>query len=484
MEPLVAAAAACIDEHALLQPGQTVLVAVSGGADSVALLSVLRTLARQPARLYRLTAAHLDHGLRQDAQADAAFVADLARRWQTPCILERRDTRAEAQRRAIGVEEAARELRYTFLTGAAGRIGADRIALAHHADDNVETILQRICRGTHLRGLAGIPVSRRIDDTDLRVVRPLLRCRRGEIEEYCRGRGLQWRTDPTNAQTTHRRNFIRNALLPTLRAELNPRVDAALARLAETADEVEAFLADHSAAALQQVLRLGESDRAILDAGRLARHPPLVRRYLLRSILEDLGVPMKTIDRAMLAALSDLADRPRRGGVSLPGGFLARREGAELVVETARPATAWGEPVDIDPTGHTPLPDGRSVTCRMSAFHRDDFDAHCRERPPGVEWIDADRLRGRLSCRPRLPGDAFTPLGSPGRQSVSNFLTNLKLSRRLREKILCLLDEEGLVYLAPHRIADRVKITDETVRALRIELHPPGHPSPRTALRG
>ena len=482
MDPLVAAAAACIDENALLQPRQMVLLAVSGGADSVAMLSVLRTLARQPDRQYRLTAAHLDHGLRDDAQADAAFVADLTRRWDVPCILERCDTRAEADRRSIGIEEAARDLRYAVLVDAARRAGADRIALAHHADDNAETILLRICRGTHLRGLAGIPVSRRIGETDLHVVRPLLRCRRREIEDYCRHLGVSWRTDPTNTQTIYRRNFVRRALLPTLRAELNPRVDDALLRLAETARQAEAFLADHAAGVLRQVLRSLGPDRALLDAGRLAQHPPLVRRHLLRSVLEDLGVHMKTVDRAMLAQLSDLADRPRGGALALPGGFLARREGRDLVVQAPhRPTVCW-QPVDIDLAGETPLPDGRSVLCRTATFDRDDFDAHCRTRPPGVEWIDADRLRGRLSCRPRLPGDSLTPLGSPGRQSVSDFLTNLKLPHRLREQTLCLLDAAGLVYLAPHRIADRVKITEQTVRALRIEIHPPppGHPSPRT----
>jgi tRNA(Ile)-lysidine synthase len=250
IEAFVREVGAFIDARSLLPPGAAVVVGVSGGADSAALLAVLRRLAAMPARGYRLTAAHLNHALRPDAQADADFVADLARRWGIPCVVGRREVAAEARAAGQGIEQAAREARYEFLTQTAKAAGASHVAVAHHADDNVETILYRVVRGTHLRGLAGISASRGLGDSGIALVRPLLERKRVEIEEFCRAEALAWCADSTNADTSYRRNFIRHDLLPLLRSRLNRRADEALLRLAQAAAGAEDVLSSLARAAL------------------------------------------------------------------------------------------------------------------------------------------------------------------------------------------------------------------------------------------
>ena len=472
IDPLVRSVAEFIDDRGLIAPGAAV-VGVSGGADSVCLLAVLRELSVCPERYYRLTVGHLSHGIRPEAQADADWVADIARRWQLPCIVESCDVPARARDEGRGIEEAARDARYDFLSRAAATAGASVVAVGHHADDNVETVLYRIARGTHLRGLAGIVAQRPLGSVTL--VRPLLHCRREEVEAYCRRAGLEWRTDPTNADTAYRRNFIRHELLPLLRDRLNPRADEAVTRLAVAAGEVDAYLSAEAARATSAALRHSDPDRIVLDATKLAGEADVVQRAALRCALERLSAPMRKITAQRLDELRRLCDGP--GSVALAGGFAARRERDELIVERVREAhDSTEQSAPLACPGRTVLADGREIVCEILDHAQADFDAHCRSHEPGVELLDAAGISGPLTCRPRRDGDQFHPLGSPGRQSVSDFLTNRKLPRRRREAAWCICDDQAIVYLAPLRIAERVKITPQTRRVVRIRILdvPPG----------
>jgi tRNA(Ile)-lysidine synthase len=477
VDELVADVAGFIDRRSLLRCGQGVVVGVSGGPDSVALLAVLRDLAAQAGRGYRLTAAHLDHQLRPAAAEEARFVARLAGAWGIACVVEARDVRAAAGAGGQGIEAAARGLRYEFLAAVAARCGADAVAVGHHADDNVETILQRIVRGTHLRGLAGIPASRVLGHGGPLLVRPMLQVRRERIEAFCRRRGLEWRTDESNADPAYRRNFIRHELLPLLRARLNERTEEALLRLAAAAAAAEQHLEQEGRQALARAIRHRTDRRIVLAASALTVEDEIVRTYALRAALEDLHAPLGDVTGDLLAELADLPLSPAPAAVTLPGRFLARREGGELVIEATPPPgdLAPGEYTrgfDLQCPGRTTLPDGRCVVASVAAFSGPAFVAHCISHAPGAELMDADSIHGRLVCRPRRDGDQFVPLGSPGTQTVSDFLTNARLPQRQREQVLCLCDEQGIIYLAPLRIADRVRVTDQTRSVLRVEISP------------
>jgi tRNA(Ile)-lysidine synthase len=478
-DSFVASVADFLDARRLVAPYAAVVVGVSGGPDSVALLAALRRLARDERRAYRLTVAHLHHGLRAAADEDAEFVADLARRWDLPCLVERADAGERAKAEGQGVEQAARMLRYEFLRAAAENVGAGVVAVGHHADDNAETILYRIVRGTHLRGLAGIPAARSLGGGDVRLIRPLLWARREQVVQYVRGVGLPTRTDETNADVGFRRNFIRHELLPLLRQRLNPRADEALLRLADAAGQVEDLVEQRAADVLGRSVRDAAAGRLVLAAEALAGEHPAVVTAALRGALERLGAPMRSVGAERLAELSALVEPDADGAVTLPGGAAARRERDELVLTVGRRQAADGsEPstVALSCPGETELPDGRRVVCEVGPPDQDAFEAR-RAGPGGEEMLDADALRGRLWARGRREGDAFVPLGAPGRQTVSDFLTNAKLPARERERVVCICDELGIVYLAPLRIDERVKVTQNTGRIVRLRLEAGGRPS-------
>jgi len=243
---LIERVAETIRRHGLLRGVRCVLVGVSGGADSVALLAVLRELAGRfdavgpSGAAWRVAAAHLNHGIRAAAEADARFVQALCESWQVECVVGVADVPAEAKRTGESIESAARRVRYEFLAATAERADAQAVAVAHHADDNAETVLHRALRGTGLAGLAGIPVERPLGK--LRLIRPMLHGRRDEIEQFLTARNLSWREDETNRHLDHRRNVLRHQLLPLIRERINPRAADALLRLAEQAQTAQSFL--------------------------------------------------------------------------------------------------------------------------------------------------------------------------------------------------------------------------------------------------
>jgi tRNA(Ile)-lysidine synthase len=474
MESFVQDIADALDSRLCVKRGDAIVVGVSGGLDSVVLLHALRELTSQAGREYRLTTAHLNHCLRDSADADEQFVRHLADSWQISCCAARKDVHREAQRLGQGIEQAARMLRYQFLEDVAREQGAKFVAVAHHADDNVETILYRVLRGTHLRGLAGIPETRRLPG-GATLIRPLLKFTRSQIESYAKNAGLEWREDPTNADATYRRNLLRHEILPLLREKLNPRADDALLRLAEAADDVEQLLASQAESAMQRCLRLCAGGKILFSAELLAREPAVLRSYVLRLALERLGAPLRMLGAERFAELARLVEPGGAAAMNLPGGFAVRREAGELVLEkTAAPVAGNDAVVELSCPGVTPLPDGRRIVCEVLTYDENIFAQHRDNHPRGVELIDADGLHGSLVCRNRRDGDAFVPLGSPGRTSVSDFLTNAKIPREDRSLVRCVCDDSGIVYVLPLRIDDRVKITPATRRMLRLSVEFPG----------
>ena len=479
IDPLVTQVADFMDRRSLLSPGGSVVVGVSGGADSLALLGVLRDLSALNGRGYKLTVAHLNHMIRADATDDATFVQQLAKRLDLPCVVENRDVPAESRQRRQGLEETARTVRYEFMLEVARRVGARHVAVGHHADDNVETILHRMIRGTALRGLSGMPAARPMNGTDVTLLRPLLTCRRTEIEAFCHRRGLEWRSDWTNVDTAYSRNFIRGELLPLIRGRLNPRVDEALLRLAQLSAEADTLLA----AMAQDVLRAAVVERSekacVLDTLTLAGQPSAVRTYALRLALEQLGAPQRDLSAEHWLALRELIVAPPPAAIDLPGGFSARRDGNDVILQRLGPRrmVVQEEPeeqavVALECPGRTRLGDGRTIDCNVGPRDAKTLQEHLDSPRRGVEMLDADAVAGALYCRPRLEGDVFEPLGAPGRQRVGDFLTNIKLPRSRRDQALCICDAKGIAYLAPLRLADRVKVTADTRRVLTLAISP------------
>ena len=306
---------------ALLPQGSRVLLAVSGGPDSVALLIGWSKLAAE--RDDQLHVAHLDHRLRPDSAEDAQFVEALTQQLGITCHLALADS-ALAEQAGRSLEEAARHARYQFLTETARSLGAAAVATGHHADDQAETVLHAILRGTGIHGLAGMPRERALGPT-LRLIRPMLGIRRHQIEEYLSVLDQPTRTDDSNSDRRFTRNRLRADLLPHLRQTYNPRVDDALLRLARLAEDSSRLLRRQADELLQQATISADDREALLRVEILAMADPLLAAEAVRLLAEQQCWPRAQLGYAELERIVSLIHGPPRAACDLAGGYRAER---------------------------------------------------------------------------------------------------------------------------------------------------------------
>lgn len=321
-------------EHRLLPPKARVLVAVSGGADSVALLHALRALA--PRLKLHLRVAHLDHGLRTESADDAAFVRTLADGWRVPVTVERREVAQACERAGWSLEEGARRIRYQFLADAARRYGAGFVALAHTADDQAETVLMRVMRGTGLTGLGAIPAKRPLDDASpgeaVWVVRPLLDTWRREVVEYLKQEGLPHREDASNRDKRFLRNRIRHQLLPLLEKDYNPNIKGALTQLAEQSRLDERFLQEATERQLKRVVKPSGMDTVAIDIAAFRRQPEALQRQMVRQTIRRVRGDLQQFEFRHWKEIEQLfTERPAGSVVHLPGGIELTRERSRII---------------------------------------------------------------------------------------------------------------------------------------------------------
>lgn len=320
--------------HAL---GKTVLVAISGGADSVALLLGLLQI-RERANL-RLVAAHLNHCLRRDeSDNDAAWVQQLCERLQVPLICERQDvTKLAGDSKNDGVsrnssEEIARKVRYEFLLKSAMAESCSYIATAHSADDQVETILHHILRGTSISGLAGMPLQRDLDE-NVTLIRPMIDVRREQVEAYLKTINQDFRSDHTNQDIEYTRNRLRHNLLPQIRENINARVDQALLRLSDQARELHETIDELAAGLLHQTVLEQTPTVCKLDCQALSTQPSFLIRHCFVLLWKRQNWPRQRMGAVEWKALANLV-HTTSGGRSLPGNIQVTRRNRLLVIES------------------------------------------------------------------------------------------------------------------------------------------------------
>ena len=338
-EELAARVRDAIKRHQLIRRGERVLVGVSGGADSIALLHLLTQL--RPAGGWNLYAVHVDHGLRETSPDDAAFVRAFGEALGIPVIVESREVAARCREAGWSLEDGARRIRYACFLDAARRYSAGVLALAHTADDQAETVLMRLIRGAGATGLGAIPLTRPMDG--VRVVRPLLRVWRRDILEYLRAAGLCHREDASNADVRFLRNRIRHELLPLLERAYNPNIRSALTQLAEQSRCDAAFLQDTGERQWRRVARSIRSGRVSVDLKGFGRQPLALQRQLVRQAIRQVRGDLSRFEFRHWLELEPLFhSRPLGTVVELPGGVRAVRERdhVRFEAETNDPATA------------------------------------------------------------------------------------------------------------------------------------------------
>lgn len=441
----------------LFAPGETVVVAVSGGADSVALLDILTRLDDEG---LKLIVAHLNHCLRgAESDADEQFVADLAARYRLPFVAIRVDVASLAAGGRFSLEDAGRQARYAFFHEVARRRGAGSIAVAHHLDDQAETVLIRLLRGAGGAGLSAMTAS-----GDSLIKRPLLQVGRAELESYLNSCGITWRTDSSNADTTILRNSIRHELIPTLR-KYNPKITERLAATAEILASDEELL-DHLTDSAFARLASPEGEDLVFGIGALLQEHRGLRLRLYRHALRQLNGDLMRIALAHLQAIDGLASSSRpNASLKLPGALRVERSYDRLLFTTTEPRSSDRWEQVIPGEGCHQLPNGMTLSVRRVPRPED-----LRPASHHVAYLSLEGAPFPWLARSFSPGDRFTPMGMTGSQKVKELFINEKLPPHERSRVPLILSGGEIVWVAGVRVGEKGRVTAATGAVLRAEI--------------
>jgi tRNA(Ile)-lysidine synthase len=444
----------------MLAAGDIVVLAVSGGVDSMAMFHLLlRLRARYHISLH---VAHLNHDLRGTESAETAnFVRRQCEAHQIPATITTADGRTLRDRGVGSLQAAARDLRYRFLEQVADEQGAARIALGHHRNDQAETVLMNLLRGSGVRGLGGIPPVRG------RIIRPLIDCSREEIERYARQQGIPYVDDSSNQVLLYSRNRIRLELLPELAKRYNPRVVHAMANAATILEAEDALLNAMAEKELRAVLISRSPEELVLSIPRMATLPSALRWRIIRRSAEYLresrsGLTFQqtlAIDRLLLTGGA-------QGTIQASGGLRARRAGDGIVLSVGEGKV--GGCISSSPLA---VPGITAIPGSLLSLRSDLLEGWPRCELPSDAWtalLDADCAGQDLHVRRWEPGDRFIPLGMSGRKKLQDFFVDAKVPRDQRGSIPLMVSGDQIAWVVGFRVDERFKVTDSTRRILRV----------------
>ncbi len=462
---------AIIKENKLVSPHERLVVAVSGGPDSVCLLHILTTLRHELD--IDLHVAHLNHQLRgKDSVADARYVANLAKKLGIPATIASRDVKSYQKQHRLSLEEAAREVRYQFLTSIADKLGATKVAVGHTADDHIETMLMHLIRGSGTKGLRGLSSLNKLNVSggSLTVIRPLLDLNREETVTYCRDHKLTPRLDASNLSTQPLRNKIRLHLLPLLR-KYNPQIKQALQRLSHTATGDLDFIEKEINSVVKNIVQVGKKSVTIKKKDFLALHPAL-QRQILRSSIESLLGSLKDIESSHIEDIIESLKKPAGKIIGLPFGLNFTIEYNNYVLA---PATVSLCPFpSLSGKVKLKIP-GKTSFCGWK------INAAIEKKAGGKGWggkpdkfsarFDLDRMVKNLSVRRRQNGDRFQPLGMAQTKKLNIFMIDARIPQAWRRNIPIVCADDDIIWVVGYRIDERYKVRPETKNILRLEFN-------------
>jgi tRNA(Ile)-lysidine synthase len=448
---------AAIRTHRMLDPEDGVVVAVSGGPDSMALLHALWHL--RELLSIRLVVAHLNHQLRGRASdEDAEFVARFAASLDLPCIVETADVYGYCRDHRCSVETGAREVRYAFLERVARAHRAEKIATGHTADDQAETILMRLIRGSGLSGLSGIRPVR-----EGRIIRPLLHVTRDQVMAYLVALRLPVRVDATNTETNVLRNRIRHHLLPLLQG-YNPEIHTALCRLGEVLRAESAYLDEEVEKRYGKVVIEAGARSMRVDASAWGRIPLSLQRRMIRRMAEQAGGDPERLTYEHIERVRGLMEAGRTGQLmKLPGALLVERRRTSVLVRHGVPAP-FHHPVPVPGEIAVPETGFRLITQLLAP----------EEAPlpgsPSCAFFDADAVEDPLAVRSRQPGDRMAPAGMAGTKSLKALFNEWDIPRLERDSVPILTSGARILWVIGRRLSRWGGISDRTRRVLMVRV--------------
>ena len=467
--------AGVIREYDLFSANDRVLIGVSGGPDSVALLSLIHNTSRTNPPYSEIFIAHLNHSIRgRESDEDEQFVTTLAEKYGVPLITEKRDIVEIARERKISLEEAARDERYKFFESAAEKMGANVIAVGHNADDNAETVLHRIIRGTGITGVSGIRPKRKLTPVStISLVRPLLFTWRKDIIAYLKDENLSYRIDSTNIEKDKLRNRIRLELIPHLEENYNAKIKKSLAVLGETALQNSDYLEVKAKALFEDVLinREASLETIALDINRLKESPQILQQMIIKEAIIRLDIPLKKLSNRNYKDILNIVNSGKTSAINVVKEYLnVRREENELHLSKNRycaEETPVISEMEIKVPGETELVD---MNCRVKTEIREIKNGFLEEfkqnKTNYEEAVDFDKVSMPLTVRTRKPGDRFQPLGSRGAKKIKDFFIDNKVSVMERDTVPIVTMNGEPIWIVGFRIDDRIRVSEETTNLL------------------
>jgi tRNA(Ile)-lysidine synthase len=450
-----------ITQHRMIQPKETVLVGVSGGVDSLALLYALHTLRHQLD--CQLHVAHLDHGFREDSTGDAVYVAEQADQLGIPISRDRIDVPQLMRDQKLSAEVAARHARYQFYECVSEQTGATKIALGHHRGDQAETVLMNLLRGAGPSGLKGILPVR-----EGKFIRPLLAFSRKEIEDFVAQLGLQPRCDATNYQLNYLRNRVRLELIPALERAYNSNIQSVLNQTAELL-QVESDYLDALAHDAFQACRIESytPNTVVLDRGLFREYHLALRRRILRLAVAAVFGKVRDLYFNHFESMLNLIDgEAPNSTLDLPNGGAFRRAYNRILIQKAAGSHAPFE-YEVAVPGHTAFP--LLETEMIATVVEQPMDCAVADKFPDGKFqavFDLDRLQLPLKLRQRRDGDRFQPFGMQGTKKLKDLLIDAKIPQQERGRIPVLVNGDEIIWVVGYRTSEPFKIRTETKRRL------------------
>ena len=446
-----------IRENKMTAPGDTLIVGVSGGADSVCLLYILWSL-REKLNI-KLLACHVVHGIRgEEAERDAAHAAAICAKFGVPCRIERRDVPRLAVQMNMTIEEAGRYVRRQIFSQLLEENGAQKIALAHHMDDLAETVFMNAARGTGIKGLASLRPVRGS------YIRPLLCVDRDEIEDCLKRAGLSYCTDSTNLDTEITRNAVRRVIIPETEERVNKKVRLHLARLSREAGEVSDFLESECEVRRRMYVR-SEGD-AVFIAETCAAESHLMQSLIIKSALAELAGTEKDITRGHVEDILKLFANESGRRIDLPYRLLAVRKSGRVSICRSK------EQVKEEPPGEIVLTPGTfALENGVLAVEILDYDGSTIPRNMYTKTFDYDKIKDTLKLRTRLPGDFIVINPDGRRKSLSNYLTDMKVDKELRDRIPLVTCGSEILWAIGMRSGESCRTDEKTTRVLVMTFH-------------
>ncbi|MFQ9907062.1 tRNA lysidine(34) synthetase TilS [Anaerostipes hadrus] len=436
-----------IKEKNLIQNGDHIIIGVSGGADSVYLLLILNEL-RESMNL-TITAVHINHMIRREAVDDQKFVQDLCGQLSIPCKIFEIDVKQIAKREKMSLEEAGRKARYDAFAKTMKKYNADKIAIAHHQNDQAETFLYRVVRGTGIYGAGAMR------EKDGNLIRPLLCVKKEEIVKYLKEAGQAWVEDASNQDDAFARNQIRNQVIPRLEM-INEQAVEHIGWLCEDIKEVTTYLTDQIEESFLRCTKpIGQGFEINCDQLLLENH--WIQKQVLKKVLEETAGKKKDLERRHIEDLLTLVENGTGKRISLPYNMVAEKNYQYIKVQKGNISDKQ------EMTG--------KILCEEVTDLTNIVENDC------IKIIDYDRIETGVQLRCRKPGDFFTFGKDQKRKSLSRYFIDEKIPRQLREEIPLVADGSHIVWIVGRRISEYYKIKESTKRYLKLEFKREGDDS-------